>query len=57
VARANDIKVSNDRQFYICTGECRHLDNQYTNFGQVISGQDIADKIVIGDRIKMITVE
>ena len=57
VARAGDIKISNDRQFYICTGECRHLDNQYTNFGQVISGQDIADKIVMGDKIKTITVE
>ena len=57
VARGGDIKISNDRQFYICTGECRHLDNQYTNFGQVISGQDIADKIVMGDKIKTITVE
>ena len=57
VARAGDIKISNDRQFYICTGECRHLDNQYTNFGQVISGQDVADKIVMGDKIKTITVE
>lgn len=57
VARAGDIKVSNDRQFYICTGECLNLNNAYTNFGQVISGQDVADKIVVGDKIKTITVE
>ncbi len=57
VARGGDIKVSNDRQFYICTGECRHLDGQYTNFGQVISGQDVADNILVGDKIKTIIVE
>lgn len=57
VARAGDIKISNDRQFFICTGECLNLNTQYTNFGQVISGQDVADKIVVGDKIKTITVE
>ena len=57
VARAGDIKISNDRQFFICTGECLDLNNAYTNFGQVISGQDVADKIVVGDKIKTIRVE
>jgi peptidylprolyl isomerase len=57
MARANDITISNDSQFFICTGECLHLNNLYTNFGLVISGQDVADKIVAGDRIKTITVE
>jgi cyclophilin family peptidyl-prolyl cis-trans isomerase len=57
MARANDINISNDSQFFICTGECTHLNNLYTNFGQVVSGQDVADKILIGDRIKTITVE
>ena len=57
VARAGDIKISNDRQFFICTGDCLNLNNAYTNFGQVISGQDVADKIVVGDKIKTITVE
>ena len=57
IARANDIKVSNDRQFFICTGDCLFLNNQYTNFGTVTSGQDVADKIVMGDKIKTITVE
>ena len=57
VARGGDIKVSNDSQFFFCTGECLHLNGQYTNFGQVISGQDVADKIAVGDKIKTITIE
>lgn len=57
IARGGNINISNDFQFFVCIGECRHLDNLYTNFGTVISGQDIADKIVIGDKIKTITVE
>ena len=57
IARANDIKVSNDFQFYICIGACLNLNNMYTNFGQVTSGQDVADAIKIGDKIKTIRVE
>jgi peptidylprolyl isomerase len=57
MARANDINISNDSQFFLCTGECLHLNNLYTNFGLITSGQDVADKIVIGDRIKTIIVE
>lgn len=57
VARAGDIKVSNLMQFYVCIGSCRHLDGQYTNFGQVTSGQEIADAVKVGDRIKTIRVE
>jgi cyclophilin family peptidyl-prolyl cis-trans isomerase len=51
------IEVSNGSQFYICIGSCRNLDGQYTNFGTVISGQDVADKIAVGDKIKTIKVE
>jgi peptidylprolyl isomerase len=57
VARGTDINISNDSQFFICTGACRHLDNLYTNFGTVTSGQDVADRIAIGDKIKTIAVE
>ncbi|MEO8631894.1 MAG: peptidylprolyl isomerase [Chloroflexota bacterium] len=56
IARGGDIKVSNDSQFFICTGTCRHLDGQYTNFGQVTSGIDIALGIKIGDKIKSIKI-
>ncbi len=57
IARAGDIKVSNLMQFYVCIGSCRHLDNQYTNFGQVTAGQELADAVVRGDRIKTIRIE
>ena len=54
IARGGDIKVSNDSQFFACIGECRHLDGQYTNFGQVVAGQEVADRVQVGDRIKSI---
>lgn len=46
-------QVSNDSQFYICytdTG-CAHLTGDYVNFGEVISGLDVLDKITQGDKI------
>ena len=33
-------------QFFIVTSDSRFLDNQYTVFGQVVKGMDVADKIV-----------
>lgn len=57
IARAGNIQISNDSQFFVCIGECRFLDGQYTNFGIVISGQDIAGAVRVGDRIKTIRVE
>lgn len=57
VARGGDIKVSNDAQFFICTTDCAWLTGQYTNFGEVISGMDIAKQIQIGDRIISISYE
>ena len=57
VARAGDIKVSNLFQFYVCIGTCSHLTGQYTNFGQVTSGQEIADAVKVGDKIKTIRIE
>jgi cyclophilin family peptidyl-prolyl cis-trans isomerase len=56
IARGGDIKVSNDSQWFICTGACRHLDNLYTNFGQVTSGMDVALGIKVGDKIKSIKI-
>ncbi len=57
VARGGDPKVSNDAQFFICTGQCRFLDGQYTNFGLVTAGQDVANAVQVGDRIRTIRVE
>ena len=44
---ANPYKESSGCQFYIVQDEqgCRHLDGQYTVYGQVISGLDVIDKI------------
>ncbi len=55
VARGGDIKVSNDAQFFICTTDCNFLTGQYTNFGEVLEGMDVAKQIAIGDKIKSIT--
>lgn len=41
----NPKKESSGSQFYIVTGEASHLDGQYTVFGKVTKGMDIAYKI------------
>lgn len=56
VARAGDIKVSNDSQFFVCTTDCAFLTGQYTNFGEVVSGMEVAKATKIGDKIVKITV-
>ncbi len=51
VARGGDINVSNDAQFFITKTDASWLNGQYTNFGIVTKGMDIANKIEIGDKI------
>lgn len=41
----NPGRESNGSQFYICVAPCPSLDDQYTVFGHVIQGMDIAVKI------------
>jgi cyclophilin family peptidyl-prolyl cis-trans isomerase len=50
-------QISNDSQFFICftTEGCQHLTGDYVNFGEVVSGRDILDKIQQGDKIINIT--
>lgn len=44
-------------QFYIVIGQEHHeLDSGYTVFGQVISGQPVAEKIAVGDKMKKVTI-
>lgn len=57
VARGGDIKISNDSQFFIVKKDSQFLNNQYTLFGQVTQGMDIAQKIAIGNTIQAITIE
>ena len=53
LARGGNKEISNDSQFFICftTEGCQHLTSDYVNFGEVISGLDILDKIQQGDKI------
>lgn len=37
-------------QFFVCVAQASALDNQYTVFGEVVSGMDVVDKIVAGER-------
>ena len=45
MARAND-PDSAGSQFFICVADAHFLDWQYTAFGEVVSGMELADKIV-----------
>ena len=44
MARSSDVN-SGSSQFFITVGDAPWLNNQYTLFGQVISGQDVVDRI------------
>ena len=44
MARETDINSAGS-QFFIMLGDAPWLDNQYTIFGEVISGKEIVDKI------------
>lgn len=49
MARAND-PDSAGSQFFICVADSNFLDWQYTAFGEVVSGLDVADKVVAAKR-------
>jgi cyclophilin family peptidyl-prolyl cis-trans isomerase len=44
-------------QFYICLGDARFLDKQYTVFGQVVEGQNVVDQIRVGDVMESVKIE
>ena len=45
MARAQDPNSAGS-QFFICVADANFLDGQYTAFGEVVSGMDVADRIV-----------
>ena len=51
MARAQDANSANS-QFFICFGDARFLDKQYTVWGQVISGMENVDKIKRGEPVR-----
>jgi peptidyl-prolyl cis-trans isomerase B (cyclophilin B) len=46
----NPQRDSNGSQFFICVTTCPSLDNQYTVFGHVVEGMDVAIKIANQER-------
>jgi peptidyl-prolyl cis-trans isomerase B (cyclophilin B) len=51
MARASDPNSAGS-QFFICVAPASFLDKQYTVFGEVVSGMEVADKIVSQPRDK-----
>ena len=51
MARASSPDSANS-QFFICFDDARFLDNQYTVWGQVISGMENVDKIKRGEPVR-----
>ncbi len=45
MARANDPNSAGS-QFFICVGDSNFLDWKYTAFGEVVTGMEVADRIV-----------
>ena len=56
MARASDPNSAGS-QFYVTLAPASFLDNQYTVFGQIVSGMDIALKISVGDVMRQVTIE
>jgi len=56
MARASD-PDSADSQFYFSLGTLTHLDGKHTVFGRVIEGEDLLNKITLGDKILSLTLE
>ena len=48
MARSNDPNSANS-QFFICFGDARFLDGQYTVWGQVKSGMEHVDALPVGE--------
>lgn len=56
MARSQD-PDSADSQFYVSLGTHPHLDRNYTVFGQLVEGMDVAKKIKVGDKMTQVRIE
>ena len=57
VARRDDIRISNDAQFFITKKDSPWLNEQYTNFGLVVEGLETVNKLEVGDKILEVLVQ
>lgn len=57
VAMANSGKNTNGSQFFIMLADTPTLPKAYTIFGQVVEGQEIVDKIMVGDKMTSVAIE
>ena len=51
MARSSSPNSANS-QFFICFGDAKFLDNQYTVWGRVTDGMDLVDKLKRGEPVK-----
>lgn len=57
VAMANAGPNTNGSQFFIMLADHPELPKQYTIFGQVIAGQDIVEKLAVGDVMQKVVIQ
>lgn len=57
VAMANSGPNTNGSQFFILLADAPQLPKQYTIFGRVIEGMEVADKIKVGDIMQQVVIE